>query len=88
MARHTQGQWFVSGITEIISMPSQVKISNNISGNSFDEAKYNALLIASAPELLNLLRELVEDLQDEPISTSINDTLRRANIVISKALGE
>ncbi|WP_407430579.1 hypothetical protein [Arcticibacter sp.] len=82
----TKGEWFVSGFTEIVSMPSQTKISNSISGNSFEEAMANSILIASAPELLSLLRELVEDIQDEPVSTSINNTICRANTAINKAL--
>lgn len=53
--RFTEGVWMVSGGRQIVSMPSQCKISNNISGWNYEEAEANAKLIAAAPDLLNAL---------------------------------
>ena len=53
--KHTKGDWFVSGSTSIVSMPSQCKIANRVSGWTYEEAKANAQLIATAPELLRAL---------------------------------
>jgi hypothetical protein len=55
----TNEEWFLSGL-EIVSMPSQVKICK-VSGNTYDEAKANALLISKAPEMLNMLQKLYLD---------------------------
>jgi|DEB0MinimDraft_10_1074344.scaffolds.fasta_scaffold16653_4 hypothetical protein len=54
-SKHTKGEWFASG-TEVISIPSQVKISNQISGENYEKAKANAKLIAAAPDLLEALK--------------------------------
>ncbi len=56
--KHTKGEWFVSGGRQIVSMPSQCKISNSVSGWNIEEQKANCKLIAAAPELLEALNEL------------------------------
>lgn len=53
----TPGTWFISGTTEIISMPSQTKICK-VSGNEYNEAKHNALLISEAPKMLKMLNRI------------------------------
>jgi hypothetical protein len=55
----THGEWFVSGGNEVVSMPSQTKISNDISGNNYEEAKANAKLIAAAPDMADALQSIV-----------------------------
>jgi hypothetical protein len=54
----TKGKWFSSSL-EVISMPTQTKIGK-ISGNNFDEARFNALLISKAPEMLEMLHKCQE----------------------------
>lgn len=58
---HTKGEWWKSRTNEILSMPGQCKISNNISGSSREEAEANAKLISQAPALL----EFAEMLHDQ-----------------------
>ena len=55
--KHTKGEWFVSNDDQIVSMPSQCKIANRVSGCNYEEAKANAKLISSAPELLKACLE-------------------------------
>ena len=45
----------------------------------------NALLISKAPEMLEMLKELLIDLQSEAISTSMNDTINRTKQLIKEA---
>jgi hypothetical protein len=54
----TKGKWFSSSL-EIISMPTQTKIGK-ISGNNYEEARFNALLTSKAPEMLEMLKYFVE----------------------------
>jgi hypothetical protein len=58
--KHTEGIWFVSGGSEIVSMPSQCKITNRVSGWNYEEAQANANLMSASPELLECLIEAVE----------------------------
>lgn len=58
--KHTEGEWFISGSNQIVSMPSQCKITNRVSGWNPEEAKANAQLIATAPEMLEVLIEISE----------------------------
>lgn len=62
--KFTKGDWFVFGITEVISMPSQCKITNRVSGWNPEETKANAKLIASAPDLLNALISVLNIMND------------------------
>lgn len=59
--KHTKGEWFVSGSDQIVSMPSQCKIANRVSGWNQEEAEANAKLIAAAPELLEVLQTIEND---------------------------
>lgn len=49
------------------------------------EEHANALLISKAPEMLEMLKELLIDLQSEAISTSMNDTINRTKQLIKEA---
>ena len=60
----TKGERFVSNDNQIVSMPSQCKITNRVSGWNPEEAKANAKLIASAPELLNTLISVLNIMND------------------------
>ena len=57
--KHTQEEWHAFG-TEIVTMPSQIKISNRISGMTYEESRWNANLIAAAPELLKFAKAFSE----------------------------
>lgn len=42
MSKHTPGAWFFSELgSEIIAMPTQVKVCSRISGNDYNEAMAN-----------------------------------------------
>jgi hypothetical protein len=69
--KFTKGEWF-SSYTEVISMPTQTKIGN-ISGNSYEEAKANALLISKSPEMLEMLKELKDRLEYYNDTVSVNE---------------
>lgn len=63
-ANFTKGDWMVSGDDQIVSMPSQCKIANRISGWNYEELKANARLIAAAPKMfytLDLIANMEED---------------------------
>lgn len=62
MSTITKGDWFRSG-TEIVAMPSQVKITNRISGATYEEAVANAKLVSMAPKLLSALEDAVTGLE-------------------------
>lgn len=95
----TGGTWFVSGGDQIVSMPSQTKISNNISGDSYEEAQANAKLISYAPKMLNTLidhrkriSELRDIMEDQHSMWShhrqmFNDLINESEELINKALG-
>lgn len=49
------------------------------------ECKANALLISKAPEMLEMLEELVCDLSEENLSSAMNDTIKRAEQLIKQS---
>lgn len=63
----TDGTWFVSGQTEVISMPSQCNIAK-VSGWNYEQAQANAKLIAAAPEMLEMLIRLDKVMTVEDMS--------------------
>jgi hypothetical protein len=80
--KHTKGEWFVSNEDQIVSMPSQCKIANRISGWNYEEAKANAKLIASAPELLEALITMYDLAIHE--SGSMKERLSGNDVAIEK----
>lgn len=62
--KFTKGEWMVSSDTEIVSMPSHCKISNCISGWSYQEAEANAKLIAAAPKMFSAL-DFLANMEEE-----------------------
>ena len=90
--RGTEGEWVVSGGTSIVSMPSQCKITNSVSGWSYDEAKANARLIAAAPDLLEALLSLMDGVANLPPLAAIDGVLKteweQGLKAINKALGK
>lgn len=83
-SKHTPGQWMASS-TEIVAMPSQVKISNRISGSTYEEAKANAQLIATAPEMLETLKDIKSALIDSGFLKESNTVIIGMQLVIDKA---
>lgn len=49
------------------------------------QGRANATLIAASPEMLEILSELISDLEEINLPTSINDTINRAKSLIAKA---
>ena len=82
--KFTKGDWFVSGCNEVVSMPSQCKITNRVSGWNPEEAKANAKLIAASPELLEALIALVNGCLSDSESDKVV-SLRKAKQIIKKA---
>lgn len=50
-----------------------------------EESQANALLISKSPEMLEMLKELLCDLEDVSIPTSMDDTLKRTKQLIKEA---
>ena len=86
--KFTKGDWFVFNYNQIVSMPSQCKITNMISGWNPEQAKANAKLIAAAPDLLEALNNLVlaSDLSsNSPVVGNWNELINNAKNAIKKA---
>jgi len=86
MNGYTKGEWMVSN-REIVSMPSQVKITGRIDGESYEKAKANARLISAAPDLLRAAERAYRELSkyDNKIAQKKTKELEQA---INKAKGE
>ncbi|MFR0677265.1 hypothetical protein [Dysgonomonas mossii] len=94
----TKGTWMISG-GQVVSMPSQCKIANNISGWNYEESKANTQLVSASPELLEDLQEAVElfesaykcmaDGDNEGLYNALANATSRARFkeTINKALG-
>lgn len=50
-----------------------------------EEMKYNAKLISKAPEMLEMLKELLIDVEEINIPSSMNDTVSRLKKLIEEA---
>lgn len=84
LTNFTKGDWMVSGEDQIVSMPSQCKIANRISGWNYEELKANARLIAAAPNLLEACQLALRTLASQNIYGKTYLTLETA---IEKAIG-
>lgn len=60
-------------------------LSEEWNNKEMDEQKANAQLISKAPEMLEMLEELVCDLSGENLSSAMNDTIKRAEQLIKQA---
>lgn len=69
--KHTKGEWCVSSGNQIVSMPSQCKITNNVSGWNYDESKANAKLISIAPELLQIAEMYLDSMKGTDAENSL-----------------
>lgn len=87
MSEHTPGPWFVECdmIRAMVDGESQAVASTNIMpARNYPNREANARLIAAAPELLLLLRECVDDMENDlDVRTAV-----RARAAIAKATGE
>ena len=84
--KFTTGDWFVSGGTEVVSMPSQCKISNRVSGWNYEESKANAKLIAAAPDMFDALECICKD---KEVWSELSDTQKTmVEQAIKKATNE
>lgn len=62
--KHTEGNWWADERQHIHNDPvGSVKVAK-VSGANFEEAKANAKLISAAPDLLEALVKLLEELKD------------------------
>lgn len=52
---------------------------------TINECKANALLISKAPEMLEMLKELILDLEEVIFPTSMYDTIKRTKQLIKEA---
>lgn len=73
----TDGKWFATNGLEIVSMPSQCKISNSVSGWNYEEALANAKLMSKAPEMLEMLQHVKDYLG--------SDQREKVEVLIKKA---
>ena len=88
--KFTKGEWKVGASKRSIINDDKVIARCAFGENSLGlfkeyEAEANALLISKAPEMLEMLKELLIDLQSEAISTSMNDTINRTKKLIKEA---
>jgi len=91
--KHTRGEWvvnppfkndnkiFISNGENVIAY-----MAHNPSVNIDEEAEANAKLIASAPKLLEALRQFIHSVEHEGlVSGRVVDAVRHANEVINNA---
>lgn len=83
--KHTKGEWFVSGGSQIVSMPSQCKITNHVSGRNEEESEANIKLISAAPELLEAAIISLKHMQATGITYDNVDQYNIINKAIKKA---
>lgn len=67
----TKGDWMVSNGDQIVSMPSQCKIANRISGWTLEEVEANAKLMAAAPDMMQGLA-IAKEFLDFAKSANLN----------------
>jgi hypothetical protein len=84
--KYTQGEWFVSGGNEIVSMPSQCKITNRVSGWNQQEAEANAQLIANAPAMFEALKSIVEYWNTPQSGKSMNEHFERVITIAEQSV--
>ena len=89
MTRHTQGEWRVNGLTRIeannFGLVAQVVLSPEYL--SQEETKANARLIAAAPELLEALKYLLEEVCTKN-GRPFDGATEEATAAINKARGQ
>lgn len=86
--KFTQGKWEINPRALRNVRCGDSTIANCSQGQSGDnelEERYNALLISKSPEMLEMLKEILLDLEGEVLQTSINDTLNKAKNLIKEA---
>lgn len=82
----TKGKWIIKysdrdNSYDVVTKESFIASTLNAS----NESKINALLISKAPEMLEMLKEILLDLEEVNIPTSMYDTLKRAKQLIKEA---
>ena len=85
-AKHTAGPWTYGGAGGLIGGPDGIRVAdcNGLERDS-EERQANCRLIAAAPELLEALREVVQDWQD--IGTVGPVTMGHVSQALSRATG-
>ena len=94
MIKHTPGLW--SKIQGIDHTAASIRTESGISvatafGSEFDQTKANARLIAAAPELLAMLKKLVDDCSGDSLGTLKSprwEFVCEAAALLHKATGE
>ena len=86
MGNHTPGPWIAWRVDCDVTAGERL-VADCMTGR-LREDKANALLIAAAPEMLDVLIELQESAQYWSVYGAPFDIVSRLNAVISKAKGE
>ena len=103
MSKHTAGPWTKMGGNDCHKIRSQERVLAEVLGvtrgrrrnKNHDEAMANARLIAAAPEMLEVLKDIVESFGLNPFirarremsAEEINRLIKRALEAVSKAEG-
>lgn len=84
--KHTPGPWWNSGL-EVGTAPMMLVKVAKVSGSNFEEAKANAQLIATVPELLEALIECLEGVKElnGEYQDGWDDVIEKASLIIKKA---
>lgn len=81
----TKGKWERVGSIVYLDDNSKTIYPYYECGGFGIEKEANALLISKSPEMLEMLKELLCDLEDVSIPTSMDDTLKRTKQLIKEA---
>lgn len=87
-AKHTPGPWRArehnSGASIVDAGPFQILLTNTV-GATADVWTANARLIAAAPELLQLVKEALDEFENPHSLLDIRDWMAAAKAAIAKA---
>lgn len=91
MSKYTPGPWMArfEKVRYVIFVDGEIgEKALATTGGAYPDSEANALLIASAPDLLEAVIQYRDDLKRPPSADSIERRLAMVNAAIAKALGE